>query len=107
MRAWTFPISLDARSNQPLFQQIGQAIADDIARGRLTKGASLPGTRTLAQALGVHRTTVLAAYAELESQGWVTGSRGRGTIVTSAPTDGAAARRRRPSLRSPEPIGFD
>ncbi|WP_394823596.1 PLP-dependent aminotransferase family protein [Pendulispora albinea] len=87
MRSWTFPIALDATSHTPIFAQIALAIANDIARGRLKKGDSLPGTRTLAETLGVHRTTVTAAYAELDAQGWVATRRGSSTFVATDSPD--------------------
>jgi len=71
MRPWVFPIALQpGTSREPVFQQIAQAIRADIRRGRLRPGDPLPGSRTLAQALGVHRNTVLTAYQELEAEGW-------------------------------------
>lgn len=80
MRPWTFPVSLSLESSKPLFLQISQAISDDIQRGRLKPGAELPGSRTLAQNLGVHRNTILAAFRELMAEGWIE-SLGRTTRV--------------------------
>ena len=71
MRPWTFPVPLSSEQSGPLFLQIAQAISRDIQRGRLKSGAALPGSRTLARELGVHRNTVLAAYRELNSEGWI------------------------------------
>lgn len=81
-----FPIKLDSGNNSPIFVQISKAIAADIARGRLKPGVALPGTRSLAVALGVHRSTVVAAYAELLAQGWI-GTRQGGTtyVATESP----------------------
>jgi GntR family transcriptional regulator/MocR family aminotransferase len=69
------------RENQPLFVQIARAISADIRRGRLPARARLPGSRELARSLGAHRNTVLAAYAELEQEGWIVTERARGTFV--------------------------
>ncbi len=71
MRPWTFPIALEAEASKPLFLQIARGISGDIRRGRLKPGDGLPGSRTLAAELGVHRNTVLAAFRELESEGWI------------------------------------
>ncbi len=94
-RPWTFPIALAPRSGS-LSLQISRAITGDIRRGRLKPGAALPGSRTLAATLGVHRNTVLAAYRELEAEGWLEAG-GRNTrIATDLPSTlsrGAAARR--------------
>jgi len=87
MSTWTFPLRLLSAGPQPLFLQIARAIAEDISRGRLRPGACLPGTRTLATTLGVHRTTVVAAYQELASQGWTDARQGAATRVAAALPD--------------------
>jgi GntR family transcriptional regulator/MocR family aminotransferase len=97
MRPWTFPISLqtgsEAGARMPVFQQIAQAIRLDIRRGRLRPGDALPGSRTLALTLGVHRNTVLAAYRELEAEGW-TCAEHRSTRVARDLPEGPARRAR-------------
>ncbi|HWL84450.1 MAG TPA: PLP-dependent aminotransferase family protein [Polyangiaceae bacterium] len=70
-RPWVFPVALDPTSSAPLFLQIARAITADIRRGRLRPAAVLPGSRTLARNLGVHRNTVLASYRDLQDAGWV------------------------------------
>jgi GntR family transcriptional regulator/MocR family aminotransferase len=87
MRAWIFPVALDPAGGSPLFVQIERAITDDIRRGRLRPGDLLPGTRTLAGTLGVHRSTVVAAYEELIAQAWVIARRGGGTVIAAAPPE--------------------
>ena len=64
-----------------LYVQIVQAVVADIRRGRLVPGQRLPGSRTLAERLGVHRNTVLTAYAELQAEGWIQTDRARQTCV--------------------------
>lgn len=56
-----------------------------IQRGVLVPGAMLPGSRTLAETLEVHRKTIIAAYNELDAQGWITLLPNKGTFVTSKP----------------------
>jgi GntR family transcriptional regulator/MocR family aminotransferase len=87
MRAYDFPVDLDPSEHVPLFVQISSALARDIARGRLRPGDPLPGTRTLAESLGVHRSTVVTAYAELAAQGWVAARPGGKTFVSAASPD--------------------
>lgn len=82
MATWTFHFSVDSSSSTPLFVQIAQAIIADVRRGRLRPGDQLPGTRTLAHSLGVHRNTILSAYQELAVEGWIQTSRARGTFVS-------------------------
>ncbi len=62
--------------------QIAHALIEDIQRGRLAPGSSLPGTRELAKTLGLNRKTVLIAYDELAAQGWLVSDRMRGTFVS-------------------------
>lgn len=78
--AWTLSLP---DGDDPLFVRIARALTEAILQGRLPPGARLPGTRTLATTLGVHRNTVLAAYAELVSEGWLQGEAARGTFVAS------------------------
>jgi GntR family transcriptional regulator/MocR family aminotransferase len=87
MRRRDFPISLDPQAQIPLFVQISQALAHDIARGRLRPGDAVPGTRTLAETISVHRSTVVAAYAELAAQGWVATKPGGATYVAAQSPD--------------------
>jgi GntR family transcriptional regulator / MocR family aminotransferase len=87
MRGWNFTVSIDPRASVPIFTQIAHAIAGDIRRGRLRPGDVMPGTRTLARTLAVHRNTVIAAYAELSAEGWITTETGRGTFVSATLPD--------------------
>jgi len=90
-----FPLELE-QSNQPLFVRIARALVAEVRRGRLAPGDALPGTRTLAATLGVHRNTVLVAYRELAAEGWIETSRARGTFVSSSlPERALPARRER------------
>jgi GntR family transcriptional regulator / MocR family aminotransferase len=95
---WALPVALDSHRREPLFLQIARAIADDVRRGRLRPGARLPGSRSLAATLRVHRNTVLAAYGELAAEGWVETSRARGTFVSAGLPE---LERRRPSSTAP------
>jgi GntR family transcriptional regulator/MocR family aminotransferase len=97
MRAWTVTIDLDEADGSPVFLRIARAIADDVRRGRLRAGDELPGTRTLAASLGVHRNTVLAAYRELGAEGWIDTAEARGTFV-SAQIPEVAPRRFSPAV---------
>jgi GntR family transcriptional regulator/MocR family aminotransferase len=65
----------------PVFVELARAISDDIRRGALRAGDRLPSTRGLADELGVSRNTVVAAFAELASQGWIVTRGAGGTVV--------------------------
>src|SRR6201986_749805 len=91
-------VALDLRDGpaqqgeQPIFIRLARAISDDVRRGRLRPGDALPGSRSLARALGIHRNTVLAAYAELAAEGWITTEEAAGTFVSPALPDVAPRR---------------
>jgi len=84
MRRWALTIALDPRHELPIFLQLAQAIADAIRRGRLKPGEALPGTRELAEQLGLNRNTVVSGYEELAAEGLVHTRVGGGTFVTSS-----------------------
>jgi DNA-binding transcriptional MocR family regulator len=75
------------RGASPRYLAIAQALADDIAAGRLRAGARLPTHRDLADRLGVTIGTVSRAYAEAAHRGLVTGEVGRGTFVRALPSE--------------------
>jgi len=81
MRRWELSLALDQKREQPLFLQLATAIADDIRRGRLKPGEPLPGSRELAELLGVNRNTIVAGYGELAAEGLVSTRIGGGTFV--------------------------
>jgi GntR family transcriptional regulator / MocR family aminotransferase len=103
---WQHPIAIDPGAPLPVFLQIARAIADDVRRGRLKRGEVLPGSRTLADEIGVHRNTVLAAYRELSSEGWIETRRAGGTYVSKELPD-SAPRAFAPRVTTRERLGFD
>ncbi|MFF4582467.1 PLP-dependent aminotransferase family protein [Streptomyces sp. NPDC001373] len=68
---------------RPFYRALADAIAGDVARGRLRPGDRLPPRRALAGALGVTVGTIARAYTEAESRGLVAAEVGRGTYVRS------------------------
>ena len=89
-RRWAFPLELEPKDGVPLFVRIFEAICLDVRRGRLHPGQRLPGSRSLAQSLGVHRSTVVSAYAELDAQGWIATRPGGGTYIAAVLPEGSA-----------------
>src|SRR5512141_1266655 len=61
-----------------LYDELRQAILD----GRLSPGARLPATRDLARAYRLSRSTIITAFEQLESEGYVEGKTGSGTYVS-------------------------
>ena len=78
-------LQLDPASSMPLYRQILTQMRQLISTGALPVGERLPPSRELATRLGVHRTTVANAYAELAADGWIAGHVGRGTFVAESP----------------------
>ncbi len=76
-------IIIDKSSDTAVYLQIANALINNIRRGRLRRGLKLPGSRQLAEILGVHRKTVLAAYDELMAQGWIEMLPRKGTFVVT------------------------
>ena len=77
---------LDRSSSTPLYQQLRDQIKQRIFSGSLPAGTRLPPERTLANTLGVNRTTVVNAYRDLAAEGLVEGRVGHGTVVMPPPT---------------------
>ena len=73
--------TLDRSKDDPLYLQVVRAMEEGIRKGRFKPGQALPGTRILAGQLCVNRNTTLAAYRELEAQGWLEVSPDKGTFV--------------------------
>lgn len=84
-------------SDVPIFRQICEQVMSLVDGGVLVPGDRLPSTRSLAQDLGVHRSTVLRAYEELRALGYLESRPGSYTTVRR--------RERPPSTRSSGPPG--
>ncbi|MDR2220627.1 MAG: PLP-dependent aminotransferase family protein [Methylobacillus sp.] len=84
LRPWKLKIDIQRNAGMAIYLQIAQCIIEEIQRGRLLSGTALPGTRELAENLGINRKTVMLAYDELVAQGWLSAEGKRGTFVSSA-----------------------
>jgi GntR family transcriptional regulator/MocR family aminotransferase len=63
------------------------ALRTEILEGRLRPGARLPATRDLAGQYGLARGTIVNAFEQLKSEGYVEGSVGSGTYVSKVLPD--------------------
>ena len=77
-------LSIDPKSRTPVYVQIANEVIRQIQKGRIGPGLKMPGSRTLAQQLGVHRNTIITSYEELEAQGWLVATPGRGSFVNQS-----------------------
>ncbi|MFK7810919.1 MAG: PLP-dependent aminotransferase family protein [Maribacter sp.] len=74
-------IQFDRKSNQALYLQLSNQIIQLIKNQTLAPNTKLPGSRTLAEQLKVHRKTIVACYDDLFLQGWVESIPKKGTFV--------------------------
>ncbi len=82
----------------PIFEQICQAIRDQVASGALPEGTRLPPTRVSATELGVSRSTMVTAYEQLVAEGYLASTPGSGYRVCPV-----GEIELRPQPRAPEP----
>jgi GntR family transcriptional regulator/MocR family aminotransferase len=75
-------IFLNRDSDVPIYIQIATEITHQIRNGHLRKGLKLPGCRSLAASLNIHRRTLQMALDELHAQGWVEIHPRKGSFVT-------------------------
>jgi GntR family transcriptional regulator / MocR family aminotransferase len=105
--SWEFAIALDRSRDTPLSRQIARAISTDIQRGRLRPGDRLPGSRTLAGTLNMHRQTVTTAVDDLIAEGWLVSKKTSGVFVADGLNHLALSRQRHgESARRPAPQKF-
>jgi GntR family transcriptional regulator len=76
---------INPRSATPLYAQIAARIRGAIAAGELIPGEGLPSVRQLAGQLLINPATVVQAYRELETDGFVEMRQGAGTYVREVP----------------------
>lgn len=78
---------IDPRSPIPLYAQIAGRLRSAIAAGDLPPGTGLPSVRQLAAQLRVNPATVVQAYRDLETDGFVEMRQGSGTFVREVATE--------------------
>lgn len=82
LRPWETQFWLDDSPGKTLHSKLLNKLTMDIKDGRLLPGDMLPGSRSLAEQLGVNRKTVQQVYEELEVQGWLLTRPRSGTYVS-------------------------
>jgi GntR family transcriptional regulator / MocR family aminotransferase len=77
-------ITLDrGHDSATLRLQVYRALRSAILHGRLVAGARLPGSRVLAEDLGVSRMTILTVYDQLKAEAFIEARGGGGTRVAN------------------------
>jgi len=84
---------IDPRSPTPLYAQIAARVRVAVAAGNLRPGDALPSVRQLASRLRVNPATVVQAYRELETDGFVELRQGAGTFVREVRAERRAGER--------------
>jgi len=74
-------------SGEPIYKQIAEQFKEEILSGKIKEGEYLPSIRGLAKELRISVITTMKAYEELESEGLVTASQGKGFYVNAQNSD--------------------
>ena len=74
-------IIISNSSSTPIYEQIKNAIIDQIIDGKLAEGEMLPSIRNLARDIKISIMTIKKAYDELEAEGYLISRQGKGTFV--------------------------
>ena len=81
--ATSLPLSLSApKPGIELYRWLYDQLRTAILDGRLHPGSRLPATRDLAKAYRLSRATIVAAFEQLKSEGYVEGRTGSGTYIS-------------------------
>jgi GntR family transcriptional regulator len=75
------PFSVDPRSGVPMYMQLIEQVKRLVAMGALGVGEQLPTVKQLALDLTINSNTVARAYHDLEREGIIETSPGRGSFV--------------------------
>jgi GntR family transcriptional regulator / MocR family aminotransferase len=79
----TLPLNLrEPRAGLPLYRWLYEELRSAILAGHLRSGSRLPATRDLAEQYGLSRPTIVSAFEQLRSEGYVEGKVGSGTYVS-------------------------
>ncbi len=71
----------------PIHRWLYDALRREILEGRLRPGFRLPGTRELAAQYGISRGTIINAFEQLKSEGYLEGTIGSGSYVSKVLPD--------------------
>ena len=74
-------IIISNSSSTPIYEQIKNAIINQIMDGELKEDEALPSIRALAQDIKISVMTIKKAYDELEEEGYIKTVQGKGSFV--------------------------
>lgn len=73
---------------EPAYRGLAEGLRVLVTDGRIPVGVRLPSERELTEALGVSRTTVTRAYAELRDHGYLVSRQGSGSVASLPASSG-------------------
>lgn len=76
-------ILISNSSSVPIYEQIKKAIICQILSDDLKEGEQLPSIRSLAKDIRISVMTVKKAYDELEAEGYIITTQGKGSFVST------------------------
>src|SRR5271155_6273724 len=91
-------LTVDPRSGVPIYLQVIEQVMRSVALGILGSGEQLPTVKQLALDLTVNPNTVARAYRDLERDGVIETSPGRGSFVRN---NGSASSELRTDVAEP------
>ena len=74
-------IIISANSSKPIYEQITAQIKTMIIEGQLASGEAIPSMRALAKSLHISVITVQRAYEDLQRDGFIETTVGKGSFV--------------------------
>jgi GntR family transcriptional regulator / MocR family aminotransferase len=84
----TLPLNLHGpKQGTPLYRWLYEELRSAILTGQLRPGSRLPATRDVAAQYTISRPTVVIAFEQLQSEGYVEGKVGSGTFVSQTLPD--------------------
>ena len=82
-RRWGMEIIISNNANKPIYEQITSQIKAMIMSGDLQAGDAIPSMRALAKSIHVSVITVQKAYEDLQRDGFIETTVGRGSFVSA------------------------
>lgn len=76
-------IIISSKTNQPIYEQITSQIKGKVMSGELKQGDPIPSMRALAKSLHISVITVQRAYEDLQRDGFVETTVGRGSFISA------------------------
>lgn len=77
-------IVIDYSDRRPLYEQITERFKQLIVKGILLPGDQMPSVRGLAMELSINPNTIQRSYQELERQGFIYSTKGKGSFVSQS-----------------------